>query len=106
MTGPADADLSGIPVSYAASAEGARTTLGTTDAAGKLIVSRAPITGYAFITAPEGFVYNEYYGNTESNPCPYAITERAPVRFTLIRHSRIEPALMTDAEKTAYIAAS
>lgn len=64
VSGPEGAPLGNISVSYAATPTGVRKPLGKTNESGKLSVKIAPTEGYAFITAPKGYAYNEdYSGN-------------------------------------------
>ena len=87
VTGPEGADLSNITVSYSATVDGERTPLGQTGEDGKLWAMREPTDGYAFITPPEGYVYNENY----VTKCPYIMSSLRPqtITFELIRHEQL-----------------
>lgn len=89
VTGPAGADLSNITVSYSATVDGERKPLGQTGEDGKLIARMEPVNGYAFITPPEGYVYNEFYGSNSN--CPYKMSSVKPekITFELISHEKL-----------------
>lgn len=81
VTGPEGANLEGIEVSYSETAGGRRTPLGVTDANGTLTIERSAIAKFAYIKSPEGYVYNEYYGESK---CPYLLTKKT-IKFTLLK---------------------
>lgn len=87
VTGPEDAPISNVTISYSATPTGEKKQIGRTGEDGKLFAKMEPVDGYAFITPPEGYVYNEDY----TAKSPYIMSSLRPqlVSFELIRYGQL-----------------
>lgn len=102
VNGPAGVSLEGIAVSYAATANGFTTLWGYTDANGKLSVVKPSSKGYIYITAPNGYAYNENYGDNS----PYAL-KKGTITFQLLKRTDFTlSTAMTESEQQAFVAAT
>lgn len=102
ITGAEGAPLEGITVTYAPTVNGSRTPWGVTDENGKLSVVKTATTGYTFITAPDGYVYNEDYGTK----CPYVL-KKGTITFGLLKLTELIPAqAMSPSEQEAFAIAT